>query len=295
MAKTPAERKAEQRRKLKESGKYEEFRKSETNRQKIARNKRKKDMTAMEKEIKRKKKREVMRQYREKSRLKQLSDSVKSPSKPIFKSKSSYGKAICKAKRSLPKSPTKRKLIVENLCQQYSPDIMPGKKRSGSIVTPIEVCNLVQEFYASDEFSYQAPGLKDIKIIRDSHGKNKIQKRYLYFTLGETYQQFKEKYPNVCIGRSKFCELRPERICLRQETPFNLCLCVYHENIKLLLDACYFLPSSISEFIELTVCSRNSKDCMLQKCEKCKNLVKFKDFISENWPQDSAADVTYKQ
>ena len=77
------------------------------------------------------------------------------------------------------------------------------------------MCNLVKEFYAFNGFSYQAPGSKDVKIIRDSNGKNKIQKCYLYFTLGETYQQFKEKYPNVCIGRSKFCELRPEHICLR--------------------------------------------------------------------------------
>lgn len=56
MAKTPAERKAEQRRRLKESGKYEDFRKSETNRQKIARNKRKQDITAKEREIERREK-----------------------------------------------------------------------------------------------------------------------------------------------------------------------------------------------------------------------------------------------
>ena len=39
------------------------------------------------------------------------------------------GKAMCKAKRSLPKNPTKRKLIVENLCREYSPDVMPEKKK----------------------------------------------------------------------------------------------------------------------------------------------------------------------
>ena len=87
MAKTAAERKAEQRRKLKESGKYEEFRKSETNRQKTARNKRKKEMTAMEKE---EKKKEEMRQYREKTSEKTFQFC---PSKPAFKSKSSYGKS----------------------------------------------------------------------------------------------------------------------------------------------------------------------------------------------------------
>ncbi|GFS65816.1 hypothetical protein NPIL_617411 [Nephila pilipes] len=69
MAKTPAE----QRRRLKESGKYEEFRSQK----------------------------QIDNNYPE----------IKSP----------YEKAMATAKRSLPKCPTKRKIVVENLCQEYSP------------------------------------------------------------------------------------------------------------------------------------------------------------------------------
>ncbi|GBN19518.1 hypothetical protein AVEN_255806-1 [Araneus ventricosus] len=36
---------------------------------------------------------------------------------------------------------------------------------------------------------------------------------------GETSQQFKEQYPDVSTGRSKFCDIRPEEICPRHETP----------------------------------------------------------------------------
>lgn len=112
-----------------------------------------------------------MRRYCEKCSLKQLSNSATSPSK-AFKSKSSYGKAFAKAKRSLPRSPTKRKSIVENLCQQYSPGVLSQKqKKSASTVISTEVCNLVKEFYISDAISYQAPGARDFKIIRDSEGQ----------------------------------------------------------------------------------------------------------------------------
>ncbi|GFT72027.1 hypothetical protein NPIL_508411 [Nephila pilipes] len=181
--KTTTERKAEQRGRLKESRKCDEFRKSETKRQKLARNKRKSAITAAEKETKRIRKRVEMRKYCKKCLQRKLS--VTSP--PItFKSKSSYGKAMAKAKRSLSKCPIKRKIIEENL-----------------------------------------------------------------YSLGEMYQQLKEKYPDISIGRSKFCGLRPENVCLRHETPFNLRLCVFHENIKLYLNGCDFLPSNISEFIQL--------------------------------------------
>ncbi|GFS66921.1 TBC1 domain family member 5 [Nephila pilipes] len=52
MAKTPTERKSEQRKRLKVSRKFEEFRKPETIRQKLVRNKSKLTITAAEKEIK---------------------------------------------------------------------------------------------------------------------------------------------------------------------------------------------------------------------------------------------------
>lgn len=38
------------------------------------------------------------------------------------------------------------------------------------------------------------------------------------------------------ISRSKFCSLRPKHVKLMEERPYNVCVCVVHENIRMLLE-----------------------------------------------------------
>ena len=53
---------------------------------------------------------------------------------------------------------------------------------------------------------------------------------------------------NAKIGKFKFDDLRPKHVCLRTETPANICLCIYHKNIKLILQSIPDLPNSTAEF-----------------------------------------------
>ena len=39
----------------------------------------------------------------------------------------------------------------------------------------------------------------------------------------ETYALFKDKYPNVKIGISKFASLRPSQVLLSSQVPSNVC------------------------------------------------------------------------
>ena len=94
-----------------------------------------------------------------------------------------------------------------------------------------DVCQEVRSFYETDDISSQAPGKNDYIIIRDGQQKTKVQKRYLLLTIGEAYQEFKLVHPHMKIGKSKFAEMRPSHVCLRADTPANICLCSYHENI----------------------------------------------------------------
>jgi len=52
-------------------------------------------------------------------------------------------------------------------------------------------------------------------------------------SIGETYELFKTRYPNVKIGRSKFYALRPSWV--REDSPRQVCMCIQHQNIDLLL------------------------------------------------------------
>lgn len=73
----------------------------------------------------------------------------------------------------------------------------------------------MDDFHNQDNI-YQACGLYDSVIVRDQEYKTKIQKRYLFQTLEETFELFKSEYPSVKLGSSKFCSLSyPISYCIQ--------------------------------------------------------------------------------
>ena len=87
---------------------------------------------------------------------------------------------------------------------------------------------------------------------------------------------FQQEHPHTKIqllGLSKFCSLRPVNIVLKSSTPREVCLCQYHDNIKML---CVTLskeipsfPSYSRSFVDNLVCDSNKEECMTGKCQKC--------------------------
>nr|XP_042913577.1 uncharacterized protein LOC122273608 [Parasteatoda tepidariorum] len=297
MGKTAAERKKEQIERLKASGKYENFKEREKNKLRERRIQKKKQMTIEEKEVLKAKKRKEMKKYRAKKALKLLktNDAVcsesSSPSK-AFQSPQSFGKAVSKVKKNLPNSPNKCKAVIKKLAQQIVPNIVQAplpKSRISKIDVKLE--EQVKAFYEKDSISYQAPGTKDFVIVRDFEGKKtKVQKKYLCTTLGEAHEMFKNDNPGIKIGRSKFSELRPSHICLRHETPANLCLCIYHENVRLLLEGISFFPNSTSDFIKVIICANPTEQCYYQTCNSCENL-KNLQIVVENSEKNLDEDI----
>ena len=57
----------------------------------------------------------------------------------------------------------------------------------------------------------------------------------MLMSLKEAYHLFLEEMKDEVIGLSKFCSLRPTHIKLFEQIPHNVCVCEYHENIRLLL------------------------------------------------------------
>ena len=131
---------------------------------------------------------------------------------------------------------------------------------------------LVHAFYITDDISWQAPGRKDRVIIRetdDEGGKVKRteQVRYLLMSLKEAFYKFTEVNPNIKIGLSKFCELRPRRVNLFDNILHNVCVCSYHENVCLLLVALKEhtqLSVDFRQFIDQITCDSPAKACMYE-------------------------------
>jgi len=95
----------------------------------------------------------------------------------------------------------------------------------------------VYDFYFRDDISYQAPGKKDTITIKENGEKKTLQKRYLLYSLREIHQLFIEENPQVVISRSSFKDLRPCNVLYKSATPHNMCVCIHHENVALLLRA----------------------------------------------------------
>jgi hypothetical protein len=92
------------------------------------------------------------------------------------------------------------------------------------------VAQVIQDFYVDDEISRQSPNTKDTRTPKDI---GTVVIRYMTMSIGETFELFKSKYPNVKVSRSKFHALRPSWV--REDCPHQVCMCIHHQNIDLLL------------------------------------------------------------
>lgn len=142
------------------------------------------------------------------------------------------------------------------------------------------VVDHVVNFYLDDvgEHSRIMPGMRDRVRI----GKNEYaQKRLMLCNLRELYAQFKTEYPEDKVGFSKFCEMRPKQCILPGASgTHTICVCLIHQNFKLLLKACG-LECSCTDFISKIVCNVESKNCMFGICEKCRRDTTFSGVLAK--------------
>ena len=89
----------------------------------------------------------------------------------------------------------------------------------------------VRAMYEDDEYSRQLPGQKDCITVDGA----KVSKRLLLVKIEELYRKFKEKHPDLKIGLSKFCSMRPKWcVLVGSKGTHSVCTCIQHENTKLL-------------------------------------------------------------
>ena len=216
-----------------------------------------------------------------------------------YRSVQAMGKAMSKVRTSLPNSPRKRKAVATALAKEIGINVVKAKKRAVHTGLDEDTKDKIIDFYLRDDITWQAPGRKDCVIIRskDTNGKKvkiHMQCKYMLMSLAEAHQLYLEENPHHHIGRSKFCELRPKHVKLFDKIPHNVCVCMYHENVRLLLNAlgnCTDLPSSISVFTNSIVCDPSSKECMTLECNICRNKISAYEPVRD----DAELHVAYFQ
>lgn len=94
----------------------------------------------------------------------------------------------------------------------------------------------VKQFFEYDDISSMMPGQKDFKKVKIGDQITTVQKRLIMGNLKDIFKKFKNENPNIKIGFSKFCSVRPEHCILAGAGgTHRVCVCPIHENMKLMM------------------------------------------------------------
>ena len=152
---------------------------------------------------------------------------------------------------------------------QYS---KKGNKLSEELVV------LVEQFYCDDEFSRLMPDKKDfVSIGKNKHEQKRLalcnlkheQKCLILCNLKDHFAQFKSLHHNVDICFCKLCSLRPKWCTLVGPSgSHSVCVCTIHQSTTLLVNAVK-LDVDVHDLVDLIVCDRTSRKCMMHSCSNC--------------------------
>ena len=141
-----------------------------------------------------------------------------------------------------------------------------------------ETLNLVQSFYEDDQYSRQMPERKDYVSIDWNVHK---QKRLVLCNVSELDNAIRDKYPNIKIGFSKFCTLRPKWCVLAGSSgTHSVCVCSTHQNAVLLVDATDW-PYTYKDLIKKVVCDPDKKVFIMHHCESYLKSAALKKFLDD--------------
>lgn len=293
MALTAAEKMKRHRQKLKDQGKYDDYKKKHKEEAQKYREKKKKQLSKLRQELREDLKSEERRKTRERvakcRALKKTQNENQSPT--VYRSVKSLGKATNRVKKSLPQSPRKRIVVVRKLFETFVGDSSSqesNSQKSNTLALSPETIDLVKSFYERDDVSRQAPGLKDVTTVKENGLKQKIQTRHLYSSIRETHALFYSEFEGMKIGKSKFSELRPHHVKVSSKLPHNVCLCKYHEDfflaIKSFHDVVPELPKYSEMFWDTFLCDPQRENCWLGECNLCTKQLKvtLNDLLQEH-------------
>lgn len=166
------------------------------------------------------------------------------------------------------------KKLVDDNGILTSPNPKKCKRLSNNVV------DTVVNFYLNDNNSRELPGKKYFISVKQPDGTRKqLPKRLMYCNLNELFEFFVVKHPEVDIGFSTFAKLRPTQcIFAGASGTHSVCVCIYHENVKLMIDAADISALTVNtehhlkkyqDLIDFTICNNPTADCHLGECDQC--------------------------
>ena len=117
--------------------------------------------------------------------------------------------------------------------------------------------------------------------FREKGSKVKVEKRLLPCNIKDIYIEFKSKFPDVKNRFSTLCQLKPKWcVTVGRSGSHSVCVCNYHQIIKLMLTVTDSFLHYI-DFVKMSACDTNSRDCMTAKCDLCPGFSELKSYLTE--------------
>ncbi len=120
------------------------------------------------------------------------------------------------------------------------------------------------------------------------------QKRLLLCNLDEAYRAFKDKYPELKVGFSKFAELRPKYCVVAGSSgTHSVCVCTHHQNVKLMIHAVDIphFRESYKNLLAAITCNPGTTDCFLGNCSMCPQVAELKQQIMEEIEEEAIDEI----
>ena len=165
-----------------------------------------------------------------------------------------------------------------------------------------DICVIVKKFYEDDDNSRILPSFNNNKCIKNNDGsKSFFQKRLVLYNLRELYLKFKEQNLEIKIGFSKFAELRPEYCILAGASgTHTVCVCVYHQNVKFILDGLNISEHTSGEIKNYKGCMNEivykvpTAQCYLNTCSNCPEVEPLKSRLLTLLENSNIYEITHK-
>jgi len=161
------------------------------------------------------------------------------------------------------------------------PDPKHGKKLLSA------TAQLVNSFYNDEELTREMPGKKDSISIGSCKHK---QKHLILCNLNEFIAAFKLKHPEIKLGFSKFCSLRPKWCILAGAagTPSVFVCVIYLLLVPVRLDY---------DLIQYLVCGTENQNCMIRRCKDWRNnFVGLQGVVKESLQDcDEGRNIQFSQ
>ena len=157
----------------------------------------------------------------------------------------------------------------------------------------------------SEQVSRTMPGKKDTISVSVNGVRTVLQKHLILCNLKEAHAQFKDKFPDLKLGFSKFAELRPKQcVLLGSSGTHSVCVCTIHQNMKLMFNGSNLaiLTSDDEhplknppECVIRLQCNPPSINCCLGECSQCGDTAAIKEQIEKAFDDNFVDTITFKK